>query len=202
MKNKMKKKKAVVLLSDGIDSITAAYLMKKELDLIFVHMLMGNTQLKIKELVSKIEKNSEIYFVDFNKIQNKIKKNCNRRFQCVLCKRFMLRIAEKIAKKEKADFIITGENLGQVASQTLDNLKVINEAVSIPILQPLIGFNKNEIIETAKKIGAYDVSIKNTEKCPYLPKNPLTKAKLDKVKFQESRLDINKLLNTITLNIS
>jgi len=198
----MKKKKALVLLSDGIDSITAAYLMKDKLDLIFVHMEMSKTKEKIKKLVEKIKPKGKTYFINFNKIQNNIKENCNRRFQCLLCKRFMLRIAEKIAKKEKADFIITGENLGQVASQTLTNLKVIDEAVSIPILQPLIGFNKNEIIEIAKEIGTYNISIKDTVKCPYLPKNPLTRSNLEKVKFQESKLDIDKLLNSITLNTS
>ncbi len=197
----MKKKKALVLLSDGIDSITAAYLMKDKLDLVFVHMLMNSSKKKLKKLVSKVKKDAKIYFVDFNKIQKEIMK-CNRRFQCILCKRFMLRIAEKIVKRENADFIITGENLGQVASQTLTNLKVIDEAVSIPILQPLIGFNKNEIIEIAKEAGTYNISIKNTVKCPYLPKNPLTRSNLEKVKFQESKLDIGKLLNSITLNTS
>jgi tRNA uracil 4-sulfurtransferase len=197
----MKRKKAIVLLSDGIDSITASYLMKDKLDLVFVHMQMSDTKKKIKELVDKVKPKAKIYFIDYKKIQNEIR-NCNRRFQCILCKRFMLRIAEKVAKKEKADFILTGENLGQVASQTLDNLKIINEAVSIPILQPLIGMNKDEIIEIAKKAETFDISIKDTAKCPHLPVNPLTRAKIDKVKYQESKLDIDKLINTITLNTS
>lgn len=187
-------KKAVVLLSDGIDSVTAAYLMKDKLDLVFVHMQMNEDRKKIEDLVSRVKPGAKIHFVDYNRIQNEIKNNCNRRFQCILCKRFMLRIAEKIAEKEKASFIITGENLGQVASQTLDNLKIIDQAVMIPILQPLIGMNKNEVIEIAKKIGTYEISIKNAAKCAYLPKSPLTRAKLEKVEEQEKKLKINDLI--------
>ncbi len=198
----MRKKKAVVLLSDGIDSITAAYLMKDKVDLIFANMQMNNTKEKINKLVEKVKPKGKIYFVNLINIQEEIKEKCNRRFQCLLCKRFMLRIAEKIAKKEQASFIITGENLGQVASQTLDNLNILEDAVSIPILQPLIGMNKEEIMSIARKIGTFKISIEKTSICPYLPKNPLTRSNLDKVKYQEAKLDIDKLLNSITLNTS
>ena len=174
--------------------------MKDKLNLIFVHMQTSNTKEKIKQLVEKVSPKAKIFFIEFNKVQNEIKNNCNRRFHCLICKRFMLRIAEKVAKQEEADFIITGENLGQVASQTLDNLKILEDAVSIPLLQPLIGMNKEEIMAIAREIGTFEISIKNASKCLYLPTNPLTRAKLEKVYYQEEKLDIFKLMDSVNLN--
>ena len=107
----------------------------------------------------------------------------------------MYRIAEKIAQKEKCDFLITGENLGQVASQTLDNLKVLDDATKMIVLRPLLCNDKNDTIKIAKQIGTYDISIEHKDGCPFVPRKPLTKAKLEKVKAQEEKLNIQKMVD-------
>lgn len=107
----------------------------------------------------------------------------------------MFRIAEKIAKKEKCKFLITGENLGQVASQTLENLTVANKAIKLPILRPLLGYDKNEIIILARKIETYDISIEPSVCCRAVPKKPITKARAEKIEFEENNLNIKELIN-------
>ncbi len=111
---------------------------------------------------------------------------------CVLCKRFMLRIAEQIAQKEKAKAIVTGDNLGQVASQTLDNLAIVSEAAGILILRPLLCFDKEDIIKKAKEIGSYEISILPSEMYCFsvLPKHPATKAQLVEVKKEEAKINL------------
>ncbi len=106
----------------------------------------------------------------------------------------MYRIAEKLAENEKVKFIITGENLGQVASQTLDNLAVLDNAINLPILRPLLCFDKNEIIDIAKSINTYELS--ENKKCQFVPRHPSTKAKLEIIEREELKLDIKiNLLN-------
>jgi thiamine biosynthesis protein ThiI len=107
----------------------------------------------------------------------------------------MLRIAEKLAEKQKCDFIITGENMGQVASQTLDNMAVIQGAVKMIVLQPLLSFDKNDTIKVARKIGTFDKSIEKRPGCPYLPQHPATTSRLEKVEYEEAKLDIGALID-------
>lgn len=111
----------------------------------------------------------------------------------------MLKISEEIAKKEKAKALVTGESLAQVSSQTLDNLGIINEAAGLPVLRPLIGMDKNEIIELAKKIKTYKISIKPQEDCCtlFVPKHPATKARLEVIKGIEKKLKLEKLIRKL-----
>ena len=184
--------KAVILLSPGIDSPVAAHLMKeKGLNLIGLNFFIGNHKAvdKIAEKLG-IEK---VFCISHKEILSEIKNNTNPKYACLLCKRVMYRIAEALAKKEKAEFIVTGENLGQVASQTLDNLAVLDNAINMPILRPLLCFDKNETIKIAKQIGTYELS--ENKKCLFVPRHPATKARLEIVEKEESKLDVKKIIN-------
>ena len=197
--------KYVSLISSGIDSAVATYLMSKKTDeMILIH---ANNQPFIEEI--EIDKFLEIV-KHLNKILDcKIKtiivengpslleyrKNCDKKFTCVFCKRMMLRYAEKIAEKQKAIAIVMGDSLGQVASQTLQNIKTIEQAVNTAVIRPLIGFDKQEIIEIAKKIGTYEISILHSIDCTAVPYMPSTQAKLDKIVQEESKIDISRLVN-------
>jgi len=112
----------------------------------------------------------------------------------------MLRVAGKIAEKENADTIITGDSLGQVASQTLENLLVESEATETPIIRPLIGFDKEETIKIAKKIGTYELSIKDAGPCPFVPKKVSTSATLDKIKLEEGKINVDSLVEDCLKN--
>ena len=121
---------------------------------------------------------------------------CNRRFYFVLTKRLMVRLADAIADREGAEALLTGENLGQVSSQTLANLKVIDAAARRPVLRPLIGLDKQEIVDRAKALGTYEVS-KGPEICDLLgPPKPATQARLDQILAEETKLDIPALVAT------
>jgi len=193
--------KLISLISGGIDSPVAAYLMlKQDAEVVAVHMKNSESENleKIKLLVKQLEKSSgkniKTYVVPHVGNQSEISKNCNRRFQCILCKRMMYHIAEEIAKKEKADAIVTGESIGQVASQTLQNLMVENSAVKIPVIRPLIGFDKNDTIKIAKEIGTYEISIKDDKRCSFVPDKPATMARIEQILEEEKKIDIKKML--------
>ena len=117
-------------------------------------------------------------------------KRCRHKLYFVITKRLMMRVASEIAKREACDYLITGESLGQVSSQTLRNLDVINRAATVPVLRPLIGFDKQEIIDRAKGIGTYEISV-GPELCDILgPKHPATQARIEDVKQEEARIDV------------
>ena len=184
--------KAIILLSSGIDSPVAAHMMKeKGISLIGLNFFTTNH--KAVEIIAKQLKINKVHYINHNKILNEIKNKTNPRYTCILCKRIMYRIAEKLAKKQNAKFIITGDNLGQVASQTLDNLAVLDNAINIPILRPLLCFDKNEIIDIAKNINTYELS--ENKKCLFVPRHPSTKAKLEIIEKEESKLDLNNILH-------
>jgi len=179
--------RGVLLISTGIDSPVAGHLMKKQgMELIFVHMQHEKTE-SAKKLMKSIDKDAKLITIDHKKNQETIMKSCNPRYQCVLCKRAMYRAAQTIAASTASDYIITGENLGQVASQTVENLKILDNSVSIPVLRPLIGFDKNEIVDIARQIGTFEQSTQGSGICPYLPNSPLTRAHLDKVLHEEQK---------------
>ena len=106
----------------------------------------------------------------------------------------LLRYAEEIAKKENADAIIMGDSLGQVASQTLQNIRVIEQAVNIPVLRPIIGYDKEDIVQIAKKIGTYNLSIAKSTGCSAVPNKPATMAQLDAILAEEKKIDVDKLV--------
>ncbi|MGM5482453.1 MAG: hypothetical protein ACQESF_03245 [Nanobdellota archaeon] len=183
--------KGIVLLSSGIDSPVAAYLINsKGVELLFLNLsLSKNLNKNVHELKNIISEDAQLVQKDFSPKLGEISK-LNSKYTCLLCKRAMLKEAEKLAKKNSADFIVTGDNLGQVASQTLENLEVVDSAVDIPVLRPLLCMDKQEIIDIARKIGTYETSIKENKTCPFLPSAPVTKAKLNFVKKQENYLNI------------
>lgn len=188
--------KVICLLSGGIDSPVAAYqLMKRGCKVIFVHAL--NNSLVSKSVRAKIEKiaghlsnyqgDSKIYIVPFEDIQKEIISKVDSRTRMIIYRRFMTIIANKIAYKEGAKAIITGDSIGQVASQTIENLNAIYEASTLPILTPLIGFNKDEIVRLSRKVGTYEYSIMPyPDCCSYMiAKHPETRAEIKEVKKLE-----------------
>lgn len=193
-------KKALLLASGGIDSPVAGYMMRKRgLEVVAVHFdnrpLIDYKPLeKTKRLLRKIGV-KKLYVVKHGKIQLVIINDCFRRYQCVICRRLMFRIAEKIAKKEKCSYLITGEALGSVASQTLDNLTNVTKAIKMQILRPLLGFDKQEIVDIGKKIGTYDISIEPGTCCKAVPRQPITKSKMVKLEHEEKRIEIKKLVD-------
>ncbi len=197
--------RVVSLISGGIDSPVAAYrTMQRGCRLIFVHFhsapyLDKTSQEKVRKLVTELTRRqfqSRLYLVPFGEIQRQIVAAVNRPLRVVLYRRMMLRIAEMVAKNEKAKALVTGESLGQVASQTLENMAVIQQAATLPILRPLVGMDKQEIIDQARRIGTFDISsIPDQDCCQlFVPKHPATKAKLREVEEAESRYDLNELV--------
>jgi len=195
----------VALISGGIDSPVAAYrMMKRGCRLIFVHFhsapyLDRTSQEKVRQLITLLTRHqflSRLYLIPFGEIQRQIVTAVNRPLRVVLYRRMMLRIAEAIARKEKAKALVTGESLGQVASQTLENMSVIQQAARLPIMRPLVGMDKLEIIDQARHIGTFDISsIPDQDCCQlFVPKHPATKPTLTEVEEAESRLEIAQLL--------
>lgn len=191
--------KAILLVSGGIDSPVAGYLLKeKGFEVIALHLsnnVNKDEENKVKKLLKKtgIKKlytaNASIYQKEFSKTEP--------RFRCILCKRMMFRLAQKIAEKENTKFIITGENLGQVASQTLDNLAVNDSVIDHEkffILRPILCHDKNDTVKIARKIGTFDISIEKTPSCPWLPSNPATKSTNQQLEKEEAKIDVDALL--------
>jgi thiamine biosynthesis protein ThiI len=196
--------RVVSLISGGIDSPVAAYrMMQRGCRLIFVHFhstpyLDKTSQEKVRQLVTALTRHqflSRLYLVPFGEIQRQIVAAVSRPLRVVLYRRMMLRIAEGVARKEKAKALLTGESLGQVASQTLDNMSVIQQAATLPILRPLVGMDKQEIIDQARRIGTFEISsIPDQDCCQlFVPKHPATKATPREVEEAESRLDVAEL---------
>ncbi len=204
--------KGVLLLSGGIDSPVAYYMMaKRGMSIRAIHFhSYPFTSLQAKEKVltlAKILKKYTLHMtvdvVSFTEIQTAIHEKCPEEFMITIMRRFMMRIAERLAKKYGCGAIITGESLGQVASQTLESITSTNAVATLPVLRPLIGFDKDEIIEIAKRIDTFETSILPYEDCCtiFLPKNPVTKPRLDVVKRVESALDIDALVEQALENV-
>jgi thiamine biosynthesis protein ThiI len=202
--------KFVSLISSGIDSPVATYIIsKKAKKLIFIHSdnrpftddkEINNFVLITKYLKKKIKSKIKVYTISNGHALFSYKKSCKNRYICVFCKRMMIRYAEKIAEKEKADAIVMGDSLGQVASQTLQNLCVIDSAVKIPILRPLIGFDKEDIIKIAREIGTYELSILPSIGCDAVAYKPATRAKLKDILEEEKKLNIEKIVKEAVEN--
>jgi len=205
--------KAVVLLSGGIDSPVAAFFaMKRGVRAIFLHFhaypFVSRASIEKAEKIVKILRDfqgeSRIYVIPFTDIQKEILMKTPAKLRMILYRRFMLRIAEEIAKKENALGVFTGESIGQVASQTLENIKVIEEAARLPVFRPLISQDKEEIIKKAIEIGTFNVSILPYQDCctRFLPSHPATRAKLEDIKTAEKKLNIARLVKTAVKNSS
>lgn len=195
--------RGIVLLSGGIDSPVAGYMMAKQgLDLVLVHFdnrpFTSDAEVeKALNLMKKVDLAAGIrtqkLMVPHGRSQAELAKNCRRNMECVLCRRMMFRVAERLARKFDAQVIVTGESLGQVASQTLANINVEEKATSLPILRPLIGFDKIEIERIAKRIGTYETSIGPGMCCTIAPKKPSTYSKIDSATEEEAKVDIERL---------
>jgi len=195
----------ISLISGGIDSPVASYrMMQRGCRVIFVHFhsapYQDNTsQEKVRQLITTLTRHqflSRLYLVPFGEIQRQIVAAVARPLRVILYRRMMLRIAEAIARKEKAKALVTGESLGQVASQTLDNMVVVQQAARLPILRPLVGMDKQEIIDQARRIGTFEISsIPDQDCCQlFVPKHPATKARFVDVEHDEARFDVNELV--------
>ncbi len=198
--------KVIAMISGGIDSPVGAYLaMKRGARVIFVHFhsvpyTSPASIEKVKEVITSLNKfqiKSRLYLVELAPIQKEIMESTLARFRVLLYRRFMLRISEKIAITEDAKGVVTGESLGQVASQTLENMEAVGNISDVSILRPLIGFDKQEIIDKAKDIGTYDISIQPDQDCCSLftPKNPATKAKSEQLDLEEKKLNVDFLVD-------
>lgn len=193
------KKKVVSLVSGGIDSPVASHLMmKKGVDVVVLHMWINQAgseiALNLVQRLADIHKRPvKAYVVKHATIMEAMKKACADRLSCVLCKRTMYRVAAAIARKEKAAAVVTGENLGQVASQTLDNMYVVSRSIDTPVLRPLIGMDKEQIMNIAKDVGTFDAASKGTCTCPFLPRRPATHSVLEKVEAEEEKAGIEEL---------
>jgi thiamine biosynthesis protein ThiI len=178
--------------------------MKRGCQVVFVHFhsfpfLDGTSRDKAVELVqalTRFQYRSMLYLVPFGEIQRQVVVSTPAPLRVVLYRRLMSRIAERIARREHARALVTGESLGQVASQTLENLAVIEEAVGIPVLRPLIGSDKEEIVREARALGTYDISIIPDQDCCrlFVPRHPATASSLQEIGEAESHLEIEKLV--------
>jgi thiamine biosynthesis protein ThiI len=197
--------KVVGLLSAGIDSPVASILaMKRGASVILVHFhsvpITNEDSIekvkKLTEVLKRYQSRIHLYLVSLAPIQKEILVKTKEKFRILLYRRVMLRIAEIIAKKEKAKALITGESLGQVASQTLGNIAAIESVSAIPVLRPLIGMDKQEIMDLAKHYGTYDISILPDQDCCslFVPKNPATNAKKKYLEHEENNLHLDDLI--------
>jgi len=197
--------KAVCLVSGGIDSPVAAWLIiRKGCAPIFVYYdnypFSDETTKQraldtIKKLTDYLTTRAKIYVIPHGDDLTDILKNCSRRLTCILCRRMMYRVAEKVANKEKAEAIVTGEIIGEHASQTLRNLRVENTVVKdVCVLRPLVGLSKVEVEHLARKIGTFEVSTRPGLCCSAPPPQPRTRAKLEEIEKAEERLDVKNMI--------
>ena len=195
--------KVLALVSGGIDSPVAAWLMMRrgaEVVALFMdpsplvdERTPRRAEAAIRALSSWIAMPIKTYLVPYGDVLIQLLKVEDYRMGCVLCKRMMYRVAERIARREGALALVTGESLGQVASQTLANLATITEVTTLPVLRPLIGMDKEEIIQLAKRIGTYEISIQPANCCLGPPPKPVTRASVERAKRAEAGVDVERL---------
>jgi len=197
----------LLLLSGGIDSPVAGYMMAKRgmpLSALHFHSYpytsedAKNKVVDLARIISKYVGHFKLFVCSFTKIQEAIHKHCSNEFMITLMRRIMYRIAERLAISKNIASIVTGENLGQVASQTVESMTVTNAVVeNLPIFRPLIAFDKEDITRIATNIGTFETSILPYEDCctVFLPKHPVIKPKMEKCLKEESKLDIEALIS-------
>jgi len=198
--------KLVALVSGGIDSPVAAYkIASLGADVILLHM--DNRPYTDDRCIDKVvkiagrlntvlKKEIPLYVADHGTNQTLIRKKCDSSYQCVLCKKLMIHVAEEFASRNGCSGIIMGDSLGQVASQTLKNIRSETSDVKIPVARPLIGLDKLEIEAVAKEIGTYEISILPESPCGALPPKPITEADPMKTASLQSRLEFDDMVKT------
>ncbi|MDB0438762.1 tRNA uracil 4-sulfurtransferase ThiI [Clostridioides difficile] len=197
--------RAMSLLSGGIDSPVATWMVAKrgmEVEAVHFHsypFTSERSQEKVKDLAKILAKycgRVRLHKVNILEIQKAIGENCNEEEATILSRRFMMRIAQRLSEKRHCDALITGESIGQVASQTIQGLTCTNAVVNLPVFRPLIAMDKSDIVDIAKKIGTFETSIIPEEDCcsVFSPRKPVTKPRLEKIEKSELSLDIEKLV--------
>ena len=197
--------RAALLLSGGIDSPVAGYcMMKRGVRCCAIHFqsppytgeLARDKVMQLAKEMAEYSGGMRVYLVPFTKCQLEIHEKCPEGLGTLITRRFMMRIAQEIAKQNECNALITGESLGQVASQTMESIVCTDAVCEMPVFRPLIGMDKTEIMEIAKRIGTYETSILPYEDCctVFTPRHPVTKPKLDTMPKAESKLDIEALV--------
>ncbi|HTT25858.1 MAG TPA: hypothetical protein VMH90_02695 [Thermoplasmata archaeon] len=197
--------RGVMLMSGGIDSPVAMdQLLRQGHDLTAVHLdnrpftddsPLAKVVDHVKVLAQRHGRAIPLYVLPHGPTQITLMRSTDRHVGCVLCRRFMWRTAEKIAEREMATFLVTGESLGQVASQTLSNMRTATIAVKLPIIRPLIGFDKLEIEAAAREIGTYEISTRPGLCCQAVPDRPATRSNLVQILGEEERLDVDDIVD-------
>lgn len=204
--------KAVILISGGIDSPVAAYMMaKRGIELTAVHFASPpytseraeQKVVELLEIISKYSGRMNMYTVPFTEIQEQIRDKCPEELFTIIMRRFMMKISKKIAEQNECAALITGESLGQVASQTIGAIACTDEVATMPVFRPVIGMDKNEIIEISRKIGTMETSIQPYEDCctVFTPKHPRTRPVPKYVRAAENDLDCDTLINNAVQNV-
>ncbi len=205
--------RGMLMLSGGIDSPVAGYLAMKRgivLDAIYFEALphtsieARNKVINLCKKLARYTDNINLHIVNFTPIQEEIYKNCREDYCITIMRRMMYRITTKLADNHKAYAIINGESVGQVASQTLTSMRVINEVTNMPIIRPVACLDKLEIIDIARNIDTYDISIIPYEDCctVFVPKHPVINPKLDVAITEENKFDFESMINTAVLNVN
>lgn len=205
--------KALCLLSGGIDSPVAAYMMAKrglQIDAIHFHSMPYTSEqakekvVSLAKIVSAYAGHIKLHVVPFTEIQENIHKLCPPEYMITIMRRIMMRISERLAMQINAGALVTGESLGQVASQTMQSITVTNKVIErLPVFRPLIGFDKEEIVKISKHIDAFETSILPYQDCCtiFLPKNPVIRPKLELIERAEKALDVEGLIKRAMDNI-
>ncbi len=200
--------RALLLLSGGIDSPVAGYMIAKrgvEINALYFHTYPFTSEranekvIKLKEKLEEYCGKITLYSINILEIHKAIKEFCREEETTILARRFMMRIAERVATENNMYMLITGESLGQVASQTMKSMTVIENAIEMPILKPVVGLDKTEIIEVAREIGTYETSILPYDDCcsVFAPKHPLINPKLESILRSESNLNVEELIEKV-----
>jgi tRNA uracil 4-sulfurtransferase len=203
--------RAMVLLSGGIDSPVAAWMIaKRGVTMSAVHFLSPpytserakDKVLALCKILSESLCGWNVHLVPFTDLQMQIHERCHPEYTTIIMRRYMMRIANRIAKKERAQALVTGESIGQVASQTMHALQCTDSVSELPVFRPLIGFDKQEIVDLAVKIGTFETSSLPYEDCctVFTPRHPATRPKLDIIQDGESKLDSDALIEAAILN--
>jgi len=203
--------KSLVLISGGIDSPVASYLMMKrgcELEFIHFHSYPYTNKASIEKVtdllkvLQKYQKKFKLYLVPIIEFQKEVVKEVEDKYRIILYRRLMYKVAEQIAKNNNIKALVSGDNLGQVASQTIENMGVIGNGLELPILRPLLTYDKSEIIELAEKIGTMELSTEPHDDCCsiFLPKNPITKSRIGNILTQEEMVQMKKWVDKIMKN--
>lgn len=204
--------RGMLLISGGIDSPVAGYMMAKrgmKLDAVHYHSFPYTGEaakekvIELSRLVGEYNGGIRLHVVPFTHIQETIHEKCHEEYMITMMRRFMMRIAERLAQKRGGQAIVTGESLGQVASQTIESMTSSNSVVKMPVLRPLVAFDKADIIKISREIGAYETSILPYEDCctVFLPRFPVIRPNLKKVEEMEKALDIDELIGEALANV-